>query len=92
MFIRKKNVMNGTSKRMSRVSEVLDLVEATLGERKPMLTIPEAEIMTGRHRRTIWSWCATGQLSASQTCKGAPYYISAVVLMDFVDGMNTAVA
>lgn len=67
----------------SKYRDLMDDIEAVLGERKRKLTISEFAELSGNHRQTIWQWCATGKLPATQTMKNAPYFIDYRQLIDF---------
>ncbi|WP_420100148.1 hypothetical protein [Corynebacterium sp.] len=73
-------------------AEVLDLVEATIGQRKAMLTVKQAAQVSGRHPQTIWKACAAEELASSQDRPHAPIYISALALAQHYDLLGKGAA
>lgn len=67
----------------TKYRELLDDVQDVLGERKRELTVQEFARLTNRHPRTVWAWCAAGELPATQRRKGGPYSINYRQLIDF---------
>lgn len=67
----------------NRYRDLMDDIEAVLGERKRMLTIDEFATLSGRNRQTVWQWCASEKLPATQTVRGGRYLINYRQLLDF---------
>lgn len=67
----------------NRYRDLMDDIEAVLGERKRMLTIDEFAALSGRNRQTVWQWCASDKLPATQTVRGGRYLINYRQLLDF---------
>ena len=68
----------------NKYTDLMDDIEAVLGQRKRLLTTDEFAQLSGRHRHTIWKWCASGALPATQNSKRGPYLISYRQLLDFM--------
>lgn len=69
-------------KHTNKYAGLMDEIEAVLGERKRMLTVNEFALLSGKHRQTVWQWCARGELPATQARKYAPYLIHFHQLID----------
>ena len=67
----------------NRYRDLMDDIEAVLGERKQMLTTNEFATLSGRHRQTVLKWCASEKLPATQTKRGGRYLINYRQLLDF---------
>ncbi|RAV34880.1 helix-turn-helix domain-containing protein [Corynebacterium heidelbergense] len=73
-----------------QLRQVMDDIEAVFGKRKPMLSVAEFATMCGVSPKTVWEWCASGELPASQTKKWAPYRISYRELLRFQEAAHAA--
>ena len=72
-----------------KLSEVMEIVEAVLGERVGMLTTHQFAQVAGRHPKTIEQACARGIIPASQSQKRGRYLIPVAALTPY---LSTAAA
>lgn len=69
----------------SQQMDLMDVVEATLGRRKPNLTVSEFAQITGMHKDTVRGMCMSGEMPSYQRMKGSPYMIFFHELSDFIN-------
>lgn len=65
-------------------TQIMDHVELVLGYRVGMLTTKEFAQVVGRHRKTIETACARGELTARQNIKRGRYLIPVSVLTPYL--------